>query len=146
MVSLVGNTSHKNGILLGTKFMGEHLSIVRGNLYRFEMVVDETIGCLCPFEYDIRPLFPMECKETTVKSLALCFENTYLDLNACILEFLDASSLHFCKFIDATHDDTPDSLLDDQIGTGRCLAIVGTRFQRDIHRGSWQQSLVFLSY
>ena len=49
MVSLVCDTSHQNGILLGTELMGEHLGKVGGYLYGVEMVVDETVGRLCPF-------------------------------------------------------------------------------------------------
>ena len=49
MVSLICDTPYQNGIFLGTKLMGEHFGIVGGDLYRLEMVIDETVGRLCPF-------------------------------------------------------------------------------------------------
>lgn len=146
VVALVCDSSHQNGVLLSTKFMGEHLGEVRGDLRGLEMVIDKSVGRLRPFQDDIRPMLSMECEETAVQGLTLCFAHTNLYLDACFLEFLDASSLHLGKLIDAANDHTPDPFLDDQVGTGRCLAIVGARLQRDVHRGSRQQGLVLWAY
>ena len=88
----------------------------------------------------------MKCEETTVEFLTFRFKYTYLDLNACILKFLDASSLYLGILIDTAHDDTSDSFLNDQIGTRGRLAIMGTRFQGDIHRSPRQQAFVLCPY
>ena len=70
----------------------------------------------------------MECEETTVEVLTFLFKYTHLDLNACILKFLDASTLYLGILIDTAHDDTSDSFLNDQISTRGRLAIMGTGF------------------
>ena len=72
VVALVCDSSHQNGVLLSTKFMGEHLGEVRGDLRGLEMVIDKSVGRLRPFQDDIRPMLSMECEETAVQGLTLC--------------------------------------------------------------------------
>lgn len=124
MVALIGNTSHKDGIFLSPELMGEHLREVVGNLHRFVLVIDKTIRRLRPFQDDIGAFFPMKCEETTVEGFAFFFKNTHLNLNAGILEFLDATTLHLGEFIDATYDYPSHTFPDDQVGTWGRLAIV----------------------
>jgi hypothetical protein len=124
MVSLFCDSSHEDSILLSTEFMRDHLREGTGYLSRLVMVVDKAIGCLGPFQDDIRTFFPMEREKTMIEDLAFLFEYTHIHLDTCLTEFPDTSTLYLSKLIDTTHHHTAHPLLDNQVGTGRRLTIV----------------------
>ena len=110
------------------------------------MVVDEAVGCLCPFQDDIGSFLSMECKKTAVEPLAFLFEHTHRYLDAGVADFLDTAPLYLGKGIDGANHHTPDTFLDNQIGAGRCLAIVGAGFQTHVDGRLRQQGLILWSY
>ena len=119
MVTLICDSPHEDSVFLSTEFMREHLGEIAGDLRRLVVIVDKTIGCLGPFKDDIRAFLPMKCEKTTVELLTLLFQDTHLNFNTGLTEFLDTSTLHFCKFIDTADDHPTHTFLDNQIGTRR---------------------------
>ena len=113
MVALIGNTSHKDGIFLSPELMGEHLREVVGNLHRFVLVIDKTIRRLRPFQDDIGAFLPMECEEATVQLFAFLLQDTHLNGDAGILEFLDTTTLYLSEFIDTAYDHPSHPLPND---------------------------------
>ena len=146
LISFIRHTAYEDGILLGTELMGEHPGEVAGYLGGREVIVDEAIGRLGPFQDDEGALFAMECEETTIQRLAFLLENTHLDLDACLANLTDATTLHLGKLIDAAYDDATHTFLYNKVGTGRRLAIVRTGLQRDVDGGLRQQVFILLSH
>ena len=62
--------SHKNGILFGTKLMGQHLCLFIGYGKSVAVIVNETVGGLGPFQNNIGTMFGMIGEEATVDPLA----------------------------------------------------------------------------
>ncbi len=104
------------------------------------MIVEKSVGCLSPFQGDVRAVVLMEGEKTAVEPLALFFEYTYRHLYARIPQFLYATALHLGERVDTAHHDTAHPLADDQVGTRRSLAIMRTRFETDIN-GSFRQKM-----
>lgn len=121
MIALIGHTSHKDGILLCTKFMGQHLSKVIGYLYGVEMIVDKTIGCLGPFQDDIRALFTMECEETTVQIHTFLLKHTHFHLDSSFPYLADTTALDLCKRIHTAYHHAAYTFFNDQVSTGGVL-------------------------
>ena len=126
--------------------MREHLRKSIGNLNGLAVIVDEAIGRLRPFQNDIGAVFTMECEETTIQRLTCLFEHTHLDLDTCLAELTDASTLNFSEFIDASHHHTAHTFSDNQVGTRGCLTIMRTGFERHIDGGLAQQCLILRAH
>ena len=97
------------------------------------MVIEKAIGCLCPLQGDIRPLFLMKSEETTVEPQALLFEHTYHHGDSRITDFLYPAPLHPGKGVDTSHHHTAHTLTHNEVGTRWCLAIMGTRLKTDVN-------------
>ena len=132
LLPLVGDAPHKDRIFLSTEFVTEHPGEVRRNLRLLEMVVDEAVGRLRPFQDDVGPLLTMVSEEAAVKSLTLGLKHADFNLDTRLLQFSDASSLHLGKLVDAADDHPSYTFLDNQVGTRRCLAVVRTRLQTHV--------------
>ena len=85
-------------------------------------------------------------EETAVQPPAFLLQHSDGHLNARLAQHLNTPTLHFGKGVNATYDDTLDTFLDNQFGTGRCLAIMGTRFQRHVDGCFRKQSLILRTY
>ena len=145
-ISFISHSSHQDRILLGTKFMGEHLGEVVGYLYRLEMIIDKTISRLSPFQDDIGALFTVKCKETVVQCLTFRFEHTDCYLNASLTQLSDAPALNLGKRIHTANNGTPHTFLNDQIGTRGGLTIMRTGLQTHIDGCFFQKWLVFCTH
>lgn len=84
--------------------------------------------------------------EPFVQLQAFLFQYTYRHVNAGLTEPLHATPLYLGKRVDAAADYTAHAFADNQVGTGRCLAVMGTRLEADIHRCFVQQSLVLFPH
>ena len=62
----VSGMSHEDGILLSTQLVGEHLCLFVADLQCLAVVVDKTIGRLCPLQDDIRTVLGVIGKETMI--------------------------------------------------------------------------------
>ena len=49
MFALISDAPHEDGILLGTELVAEHLGIGRRDGDWLSIVVDKSVGGLCPF-------------------------------------------------------------------------------------------------
>ena len=96
------------------------------------MVVNETIGRLCPLQDDVRAVFRVVGEEASVQPLALLLQYAYSNLDAGLTNLLYAASLHFGKRVYATYNHPFDCLANDEVSARRRLAIVGTRLQGHI--------------
>ena len=81
----MGLGPYEDGVLLGTQLVGEHLRLFVADLQGFPVVVDESIGGLCPFEDNVRTVLTMIGEETAVQPLAFLFEYADSDIDACFL-------------------------------------------------------------
>ena len=108
--------------------MAEHAGEVCRDGERFAVVVNQSVGRLCPFQDDVRPVLAVEGEEATVQFAALLFEHANLHLDTCLPQFADAAALHLGKLVDAAHDDAAHTFLNNQVGTRGRLAVVRTRF------------------
>ena len=96
------------------------------------MSVDEAVGALRPFEYDVGAVAFVECEEASVEGSAFLFEDSDDDLAACVAEFFYARAIDFGERVAASDDDAGDALGDDEAGAGWCLAVVGAGFEGDV--------------
>ena len=110
------------------------------------VVVEERVCGLRPFQDDIRSVEAVKGEETAVEPLALPLQHAYGDLDAGLTDALDATSLHLRKRVYTAHHHTLHAFPDNQIATGRSLAIVGTGLQTHIDSSLCKQMLVFLAY
>ena len=106
------------------------------------MVIDKTVGRLCPFQDDVGPLFTVIGEKPAVQLLTFLLEHTYLHLDTRLTQLPDATTLHFREFIDTAHHHTLHTFLDDQIGTGGRLPVVGTGLQTHVESSFLQQQLI----
>ena len=67
MVTLIGDSSHQDGIVLGTKLMRKHLGKRRRNRHSLIIIIQKTIRRLRPFQDDVWPLMGIEGDETLVE-------------------------------------------------------------------------------
>lgn len=142
MLALVGDATHENGIFLGTEFVDEHFRERRGDGEGFSVAVDETVGGLCPFQDDVRPIFLVKREKTTVQPPTFRLENAHRHVDAGVAQSFDAASLHLGERVDAAHDDAPDAFSDNQIAARRRFSVVRTGFERHVERGLRKQMLV----
>ena len=84
MFALISDAPHEDGILFCAELMGKHLGEVAGNLGGLEMVVEESVGRLCPFQDDVRALFAVIGEEAAVQCLTFRFQHSYFHLDTCI--------------------------------------------------------------
>jgi hypothetical protein len=142
LFAFISYSANEDGIFLSTKPVGEHLGEFIRDLYRLEVIVDETISRLGPFQDDIGSFFAMECEETTIQGLAFFLEYTHLYLDASLAKLADASTLNFCEFIDATYYYAMHTFLNNQVSTRRRFAIMRTRLERNVDGGVFQMGLI----
>ena len=101
MLPFLCHAPDEDGIMLRPQLVDQHLGIRSGDHGRFPVVIQKTIGRLCPFQRDVRPLVLMEGEETAVEPSAFLFQNTYRDLYPCIPDFLYAPPLYFGERVNA---------------------------------------------
>jgi len=142
MLALVGHAAHQNGVLLAAQLVGQHLREGRRDGQRPPVVVDKAIGRLRPLQDDVGPVQAVEGEEAAVQRPALGLEHAHADVDARIAQLLDAAALHLCKLVDAAHNHAAHAFLDNQVGAGRRLAVVGAGLQRDVDGGLAEQLLV----
>ncbi len=73
----------------------------------------------------------MEAEEAFVEFAALVFEDADDDFDACVAEHLYSFAGYQRIWVKHADYDASDTFLDDKFGTGRCLAVMGTRLERD---------------
>ena len=129
MVTLIGHTSHQDGVTHCPQLMNQHLRKRSGYSNLFSMIVEKTIGCLRPFQNDIRTMLAMKREKTTVEPQTFPLEHTYRYLYSCVTKFLNTTSLHFGKRIHTANDHPAHLLAYNQIGTWRRLSVMRTRFE-----------------
>jgi hypothetical protein len=144
--AFISYSTNEDGIFLSTKLVGEHLGERVRDLHRLEVIIDETISRLGPFQDNIGPFFAMECEETAIQGLAFFLEYTHFDLDASLSKLADASTLNFCEFIDATYHHATYTFLNNQVSTRRRFAIMRTRLERNVDGGVFQMGLVLGTY
>ena len=71
MFTYVGGVTHKDGIFLSTQLVREHLRLFVTDLQGFAVIIDKTVGRLCPLEDDIRTMLGMIGEETAIQPLTL---------------------------------------------------------------------------
>ena len=74
---------------------------------------------------------------------AFRLQNAYCYLDSCLANLLDSTPLNLSKRIYAAADTSLHAFPDDQVGTRRRLAIMGTRFETHVDGGFLQQMLIF---
>ena len=146
MFADIGSMAHQYGILLCTKLMGEHLRLLIADLQGMATIVDETVGSLRPLQDDVRAMLGMIGEETTIQPHALLFQNTHSHLDACLTNLSDAPTLHYSKGVDATHNNLFYPLTNNEISTRWRLTIMGTRLQRHVDGGIFQQRFILRTY
>ena len=143
MIALIGDSSHQDSIVLGTKLMRKHLGKWRGNRHALIIIIQKTIRRLRPFQDDVWSLMGIEGDETLVLFEAFRLQNAYRYLDSCLSNLLDSPTLHLGKGIHAAADTSPYTFPDDQVGTRRRLAIMRTWFETHVDGGFLQQMLIF---
>ena len=88
----------------------------------------------------------MESEETAVEPTAFRFQHTYRHLYTGLTQHLYAPALHFGKGVYTPYHHTGHPFLDNQFGTRRRLAVMGTGLQAHIHGGCGQERLILLTY
>lgn len=83
----------------------------------------------------------MVSEERTVQCQALLLQHPYGDLHSCLAQFSYTFSVHLVEAVATPDYHSWNTFLYDEVGTRRCLAIVGTRFKTHIHRSFAQQVL-----
>ena len=143
MVTLIGDSSHQDSIILGTKLVRKHLGKRRRNRHSLIIIIQKTIRSLRPFQDDIWSLMGIESDETLVEFEAFRLQDAYCYLDSCLANLLDSTPLNLSKRIYAAADTSLHAFPDDQVGTRRRLAIMGTRFETHVDGGFLQQMLIF---
>ena len=67
MVTLIGDSSHQDSIILGTKLVRKHLGKRRRNRHSLIIIIQKTIRSLRPFQDDIWSLMGIEGDEALVQ-------------------------------------------------------------------------------
>ena len=146
VLSLCSSMSYKDSILLCTQLVIQHLGIFVADGQLLEMVINKAVGCLCPFQDDVRAVLGVIREETTVQPLAFLFQYPHCHLDTSLSDALNTPALHFGKGVDTAHDNTLHTLLDNQVGTRRCFPVMGTRLQRNVDGSLSQQWFVLGFY
>ena len=84
----------------------------------------------------------MEGKEAAVQAAALVLQNAYRNFYTRLTQFPDAQAADFGKGINAADHYARNTLLDDEVGTGRRLAVVGAGLQAYVEGALPEQRLV----
>lgn len=103
---------------------------------------DVAILTLSPFQGNPGTVLLMEGEEASVQLTAFLFQYPYDDLATGIAEFLYAQSVHQGKRVGASYDDAWYTAANDEVGTGRGLALMGTRFQADVDGATAEEFFV----
>ena len=135
MVTLIGDSTYQDGIVLGTKLMRKHLGKRRRNRHSLIIIIQKAIRRLRPFQDDVWSLMGIEGDETLVQFEAFRLQNTHRYLDACLTNFPDSPTLHLGERIYAAADTSLHAFPDDQVGTRRRLAIMRTGFETHIDSG-----------
>ena len=67
MVTFIGDSTHQDGIVLGTKLMRKHLGKWRRNRHFLIIIIQKTIRSLRPFQDDVWSLMGIEGDEALVQ-------------------------------------------------------------------------------
>ena len=143
MFAFLGDSSHKDGVGLCAQLVREHLREGRRDGQRAEQMVEKAVGRLRPFQEDIRPAMLMKGEETAVQLAAVGLEHAHPHVDTGVAQLPNAPALHLRKGIDATHDDARHTLAEDEVGTGRRLALMRAGLETHVERGLRQQDFVF---
>ena len=135
MVTFIGDSTHQDGIVLGTKLMRKHLGKWRRNRHFLIIIIQKTIRSLRPFQDDVWSLMGIEGDEALVQFEAFRLQNTHRYLDACLTNLPDPTTLHLGERIHAATDTSPYTFSYDKVGTRRRLAIMRTGFETHIDRG-----------
>ena len=135
MVTLIGDSTHQDGIVLGTELVRKHLGEWRRNRHALKIIIQKAIRRLRPFQDDVWSLMGIEGDETLVQFEAFRLQNTHRYFNASLTNLLDATSLHLGKRIHAATDASLHTFSYDKVGTRRRLAIMRTGFETYIDGG-----------
>ena len=146
MLTFLGDTAYKDGIMFRPQLVYQHLRIRRGDAHSRSMVIEEAVGRLCPLQRDIRPLSLMESEESAVQPEAFLFEHAYTHFDACIAEPLYPPALYTGERVNAPHHNTFHAFAHDEVGTRRGLAIVCARLKADVNGGFGQPFLIGIIY
>ena len=128
MITLIGDSTYQDSIILGTKLMRKHLGEWRGNRHTLIIIIQKAIRRLRPFQDDVWSLMGIEGDETLVQFEAFRLQNTHRYLDSSLANLLDSPTLHLGKRIHAATDTSPYTLSYDKVGARRRLAIMRTRF------------------
>ena len=132
MVTLVGNSTYQDSIILGTKLMRKHLGKWRRNRHTLIIIIQKAIRRLRPFQDDVWSLMGIEGDETLVQFETFSLQNAYRYLDSCLANLLNPSTLHLGKRIHTTADTSPYTFSYDKVGARRRLAIMRTRFETHV--------------
>ena len=135
MVTLIGNSTYQDSIVLGTKLVRKHLGKWRRNRHSLILIIQETIRSLRPFLNDVWSLMGIEGDEALVQFETFRLQDAYSYLDSCLSNLLDSPTLHLGKRIYATADTSPYTFSYDKVSTRRRLAIMRTRFETHIDGG-----------
>ena len=128
MVTLIGDSTYQDGIVLGTKLVRKHLGEWRRNRHTLIIIIQKAIRRLRPFQDDVWSLMGIEGDEALVQFETFCLQNTHRYFDSCLTNLLDSPTLHLGKRIHAAADTSPYTFSYDKVGTRRRLAIMRTRF------------------
>lgn len=137
-----GTCADKDGRVFGPALVYQHLCQRRreqGGLTAGAQAVYEAVGRLGPLQGDVRTVSGVKGDEAFYQPEALLLQHAYHDFASGFAQLLYASSVDTGKRVATSDDNAGNLLFDDEVGTGRCLAVMGTGFQTDVDGGTAQE-------
>ncbi len=107
------------------------------------MKINVSIGTFRPFQHNKRTTLAVIDKEAAVHFDAFPLEYTHGYIAACLTQHRNAASVYLLKGIAAAHHNAWNMLVNNQLGAGRRLAIVGTRLQGNVDRTAAEHLWIF---
>ena len=126
--------------------MAQHLGEWGGEGVRHKVLVHISVLRLCPFEYDIRPVFLVESHETAVQSPTFILQYSNSHLNTGITQLVYTTPRNLGEWVNASHYNPLHALAHYEVSAWRSLAIVRTGFKTHVYRSLLQQMFVLWFY
>ena len=132
-----GAGTHHDGVALGPQLVDRHGGERGGKPGRplaliFTQAVDETVLALGPFQDDVGAMAQVIAEKAPVEPPAGLLFDPYHGVDTGLLQFLQAFAADGGKGVEAADHYAGDPLFNNQIGAGRCLAVVGAGLERDV--------------
>lgn len=96
-VTLIGNSTYQDSIVLGTKLVRKHLGKRRRNRHTLIVIIQKAIHRLRPFQDNVWSLMGIESDESLVQFEAFRLQNTHRYFDARLANLLDATPCTLAK-------------------------------------------------